>query len=130
MLRLIPVAGIGLVIALFDGVRLSPAPREQQVLAVIVLAMVFGAVTLYAELPFVTTVLRVAGNGLKLWLVAWLSGWMVVDLEVQGGWTLVLAALVITVVNWFERLLDPPPPRSPDWPSSHHHLPNYMSIPY
>lgn len=129
---LIPVAGIGLILALFDGVRLTPAPREQQILTVVVLAMLFSAITFEVSAPLVTTILRVIGNGLKLWLVAWLSSWLDLHLEVRTD-TLIWAALVLTVVNWFTRFTNPrqpPAPPRPDWPILDQPPPSHLSIPY
>lgn len=123
-LTLIPVAGVGLAVALLGGLHLQPATPGQQAMALIVLAALFSKVSLEFGAPFITTIARVAGNALKLWLVAWLSGWMEIALEISSFWTLILAALIITAVNWFKRLADAPirPPSDPimsDYPDFH-----------
>jgi putative membrane protein len=40
-------------------------------------------------------------NGFLLWLTAWLTHWWNWGLRVEDFWWGVLAALIITVINWF-----------------------------
>ena len=40
-------------------------------------------------------------NGLLLWITAWLTHWWNWGLRVEDFWWGVLAALIITVINWF-----------------------------
>jgi len=40
-------------------------------------------------------------NGLLLWITAWLTHWWNWGLRVEDFWWGIVAALVITVINWF-----------------------------
>lgn len=122
---LVPLAGIAAAVAVLPGVRLDPGPWTRQLLTLVVLTMLFCLVLTFVEVPYVTTALRVVGNGVKLWAVAWISGWMVLPLHINGFWSLVAAALVVTAVNWFRRFVTPPrlpppplPPSDPLWPNA------------
>jgi len=126
---LLPLGGLGLAVVVLGGVRLEPAPGARQVLTMAVLAALFVLVRFILMVPFVTTVARVVGNALKLWVVSWLSGWMDVTLQIEGFWTLALAALIVTAVNWPVWFADKPRQPMPDpfWadPFPHHHYPIY-----
>lgn len=127
----IPFGGIAVAVAVLGGVRLDPGPWPRQLLTLVVLTAVSLVVTLEVTVPYVTTLLRVVGNGLKLWLLALFSEPMALSLHIDGFWWLVFAALITTGANWFLRLARPPkPPPLPDpllhdpfWP--HHQMPLY-----
>jgi hypothetical protein len=61
---------------------------------------------------------RLATNGVKLWLLVWVSGWLVVPLEIRGWPTYALGAALVTVTTtpvwWYDRVRvsqsHPPPP--------------------
>lgn len=128
---LIPLGGIAAAVVVVGGVHLDPGTWTRQLLTVVVLTALFLLINMWVSIPSGTTLLRVAGNGVKLWLVALLSVWMDLSLRIDGFWSLVLAALVVTVGNWFLRLVRPPnPPPRPDpllhdpfWPSHHIYTP-------
>ncbi|MEU6713631.1 hypothetical protein ABZ897_19315 [Nonomuraea sp. NPDC046802] len=129
---LLPLGGITAAVAVVDGVDLDPASWTRQLLTLAVLTTLFLLVTLYVAAPFVTTLLRIAGNGLKLWSVAWLSTWMDPSLRIDGWWPFLLAAAIVTTATWFLRLTHPPspppPPPMPDpfWSDPfgpHYHFP-------
>jgi hypothetical protein len=103
-------------VAVVDGVDLDPGPWTRQLLTLVVLSSLFLLVSLYLSAPFVTTLLRVFGNGFKLWSVAWLSGWVDPSLRIDGFWPLVLAALIVTAATWLLRFADPPSPPPPPMP--------------
>jgi hypothetical protein len=113
---LVPLGGITAAVAVVDGVDLDPGPWTRQLLTLVVLSSLFLLVSLYLSAPFVTTLLRVVGNGFKLWSVAWLSGWVDPSLRIDGFWPLVLAALIVTAATWLLRFADPPSPPPPPMP--------------
>lgn len=91
-------------------VPFPPGEVLQEILTLLVIAAIFALVNM-----FVGTVLRVLAfpiyiltlglfslivNGFLLWLTAWLTHWWSWGLRVESFWWGVLAALVITVINW------------------------------
>ncbi|MDL9977846.1 phage holin family protein [Microbacterium sp. ASV49] len=91
-------------------VPFPPGELLQEILTLLVIAAIFALVNM-----FVGTVLRVLAfpiyiltlglfslivNGFLLWLTAWLTHWWSWGLRVESFWWGVLAALVITVINW------------------------------
>ncbi|MFC7622032.1 hypothetical protein [Microlunatus sp. GCM10028923] len=123
---LLPAVGIALAILIVPGFDLAPGPLFQQALAVLVLGRLSQLITLWLRVPFITLLLRVAGNAVKLWALTWLSGWSSVPLHVDGFWPLVLAALIVSVATWF--LQFPRPKEQPQtaeldpfWPYDPHH---------
>lgn len=98
---LLPVLGLALAVLIVPGFDLGPGPFVQQALAVLVFGRLSQVITLWVQVPFVTLLLRIAGNAAKLWALAWLSGWSILPLHVDGFWPLALAALIFSVATWF-----------------------------
>ncbi|GAB3757973.1 phage holin family protein [Microlunatus parietis] len=118
---LLPAVGIALAVLIVPGFDLAPGPWFRQALAVLVLGLLSQLITLWVQVPFVTVLLRVAGNAVKLWAVSWLSGWSNLPLHVDGFWPLVLAAMIFSVATWFLQFPRPkqqpqPPQLDPFWP--------------
>ncbi|CAL9350805.1 hypothetical protein SUDANB121_00473 [Nocardiopsis dassonvillei] len=95
-------AGAVPLVTLLDGVRLGEGPLWQQGLLVLALAALFnltvGSLRLSLPVPGAVSAILVASNALRLWLVAWLSTWMVLTLEIGGTGTFLLALAIITAV--------------------------------
>jgi len=87
-----------------------PGGVLQEVLTFLIVGAIFALVNL-----LIGTVLRVLAfpiyiitlgffslivNGFLLWLTAWLTHWWSWGLRVEDFWWGILAALVITVINW------------------------------
>jgi putative membrane protein len=87
-----------------------PGGVLQEVLTFLIVGAIFALVNL-----LIGTVLRVLTfpiyiitlgffslivNGFLLWLTAWLTHWWSWGLRVEDFWWGILAALVITVINW------------------------------
>lgn len=110
------LAGLWLAVAVLGDVRLESGPGELQVLAMVVFTALFALVDLQVTAPGLTMVAALAINGLKLWLLSWLSTWMDITLRISGFWTFVLAALMLTIAIWLARLgrSAQPQPQAPD----------------
>ena len=133
------VAALWLADVLLADVRIDaggyPVP-----LVLVVLAALFCYQDVELRAPFLTTALRLAVLGLKLWATSWMSTMLVFSLHIAGFWTFVLAAVVLLVAEWVARLvgvllLGPPQPRHDPFAamemhnrammSSMHHPPMY-----
>ena len=88
----------------------APGGTLQYVLTLLVIALIFGLVnaivgTIVKILAFPLYILTLGLislviNGFLLWLTGWLTHWWSWGLRVESFWWGVLAALVITVINW------------------------------
>jgi putative membrane protein len=91
-------------------VPFPPGGTLQEVLTYLIVAAIFAIVN-----TIIGTVLRVLAfplyiltlglfslivNGFLLWLTAWLTHWWTWGLRVEDFWWGILAALIITVINW------------------------------
>lgn len=96
--------------ALLDGIRLTDATTEDRVLTLVLVALVFGVVNAVVRplvtifsLPFILLTLGLfilVINALMLLLTGWISGQLGLGFAVEGFWTAVLGAVVVTLATW------------------------------
>ncbi len=102
---------------LLDGIRVTGATTEDQVLTLLVVAVVFGLVNAFVapvvkllSLPFIVLtlgLLLLVINGFMLLLTEWIATRLDLGFSVDGLWTAVLGAVVITVATWMLEIVLP-----------------------
>ena len=95
---------------LIEGIRVEGSTTEEQVITLVVVALIFGVVNAVVEpivkllsLPFIILTLGlflIVINAAMLLLTSWISGELGRRFEVEGFWTAVLGAVVITISTW------------------------------
>lgn len=95
---------------LIEGIRVEGRSTEEQAITLIVVALIFGVVNAVVEpivkllsLPFIILTLGlflIVINAGMLLLTSWISGELGRRFEVEGFWTAVLGAIVITISTW------------------------------
>lgn len=95
---------------LIEGIRVEGSSTEEQAITLIVVALIFGVVNAVVEpivkllsLPFILLTLGlflIVINAAMLLLTGWISGELGRRFEVEGFWTAVLGAIVITISTW------------------------------
>ncbi len=95
---------------LLDGIRLTDRSTEDQVVTLILVALIFGIVNAVIapvvkllSLPFIILtlgLLLIVINALMLLLTEWISRQFGLGFRVDGFWTAVLGAIVITIATW------------------------------
>lgn len=103
--------------ALLDGIRVTGDTTQDQVLTLILVALVFGVVNAIISpvvkllsLPFIILTLGLflfVINALMLLLTEWISNAFGLGFHVDGFWTAVLGAIVITIATWVLELVLP-----------------------
>lgn len=96
-------------------IAFPPGETLQFVLTLLLVAAIFAIVntvigTVIKILAFPLYILTLGLislviNGFLLWLTAWLTHWWSWGLRVEEFWWGVVAALIITVINWFFGIL-------------------------
>jgi len=91
-------------------IAFAPGETLQFVLTLLIVAVIFALVntivgTVIKVLAFPVYILTLGLislviNGFLLWLTAWLTQWWSWGLRVEDFWWGVLAALVISIINW------------------------------
>lgn len=91
-------------------VPFAPGGTLQYVLTLLIVGLIFGIVN-----AIIGTIIKIVAiplyiltlglisliiNGFLLWLTAWLTHWWSWGLRVDDFWWGVVAALIITVINW------------------------------
>jgi putative membrane protein len=102
---------------LLDGIRVSGATTTDQALTLVVVGLVFGVVNAVVapvakllSLPFIILTLGLfllVVNAAMLLLTGWISQQLGLDFHVDGFWTAVLGAIVVTVATWVLELVLP-----------------------
>jgi putative membrane protein len=103
--------------ALLDGIRVTGDTTQDQALTLILVALVFGVVNAIISpvvkllsLPFIILTLGLflfVINALMLLLTEWISNAFGLGFHVDGFWTAVLGAIVITIATWVLELVLP-----------------------
>ncbi|MFB7025472.1 MULTISPECIES: phage holin family protein [unclassified Streptomyces] len=101
---------LGVAIWLLQDITLTGESTGKKVLTLILVALVFGLVNFLVKpvvqlftLPlFVLTLglFTLVVNALMLLLTSWLADKLDLSFHVEGFWTAVLGALIISVVSW------------------------------
>ncbi len=102
---------------LLDGIRVTGASETERVVTLLLVAVIFGLVNAIVRpvvkllsLPFIILTLGLLVlviNALMLLLTSWLSEQLGLGFHVEGFWTAVLGAIVVTVATWILELLLP-----------------------
>jgi putative membrane protein len=100
-----------------DGIDVDASTTSGEVLTILAVAALFGVVNLFVKpivkllsLPLYILTLGLftfVVNALMLLLTSWVAGLLGVPFDVDGFWTAVLGALVISVVSWLLNVLLP-----------------------
>ncbi len=95
---------------LLDGIRLTSRSTQDQVLTLLLVAAIFGLVNAIVRpvvallsLPFIIVTLGLmifVINALMLLLTEWLAQAFSLGFRVDGFWTAVLGAIIITIATW------------------------------
>jgi putative membrane protein len=95
---------------LVDGIRLTSSTDEGQFVTLLVVGLIFGVVNAFVRpvvtllsLPFIILTLGLmifVINALMLMLTGWLAGVLGVAFVVDGFWSAVWGALIISIVTW------------------------------
>ncbi|MFJ8882225.1 phage holin family protein [Streptomyces sp. NPDC102402] len=101
---------LAVAIWLLSDITLTGDNTGRKVLALIVVALLFGVVNFVVKpvvklltLPlFILTLglITLVVNALMLMLTSWLAGLFDLNFHVDGFWTAVLGGLIISVVSW------------------------------
>jgi putative membrane protein len=95
---------------LVDGIRLTSSTEESQFVTLLVVGLIFGVVNAFVRpvvtllsLPFIILTLGLlifVINALMLMLTGWLAGQLGLAFAVDGFWSAVWGALIISIVTW------------------------------
>lgn len=95
---------------LIDGISVTGASTTEQTVTLIVVALIFGVINAFLapvlkllSLPFIIITLGLfvlVINAAMLLLTGWISGQLGLGFEVDGFFTAVLGAIVITIATW------------------------------
>jgi len=96
--------------ALIDGIELTASSTEDQVVTMVLVALVFGVINAFIapvikllSLPFIILtlgLLLLVINALMLMLTGWVAEQLDLGFRVDGFWSAVLGAIVITIATW------------------------------
>ena len=113
------VNAIALAVAswLVAGITLQGATTGRQILTLLIVAAIFGLVNAIVKpivkllsLPFIILTLGLLTfviNAFMLWLTSWITGKLDVQFHVDGFWSALLGALIITVVGMILNVILP-----------------------
>ena len=103
--------------ALLDGISLTGDTRQDQVVTLVLVALIFGVINAVVaqvvkllSLPFIILTLGLlifVINACMLLLTGWLAQVFGLEFEVDGFWTAVLGAIIITIATWVLELVLP-----------------------
>jgi putative membrane protein len=103
------VLALGAAIWLFDGITLTADNRSDRIVALVVVGVIFGAITSFVKpvvkllsLPFIILtlgLLLLVINALMLLLTSSVAHGVGLGFHVNGFWTAVWASIVISVVS-------------------------------
>ncbi|QDP94653.1 phage holin family protein [Microlunatus elymi] len=107
---LVNAAALALATWLLSGITLTGATDTDKVLMMLAVALIFGIVNAIVKplfklvtLPILLLTLGLfllVINALMLMLTSWLAGLFNLGWHVDGFWTAVLGALIVSVVSW------------------------------
>lgn len=107
---IVDALALALAVWLIDGIRLTADTTENQIITLVLVAVIFGLINAFVgpvvkllSLPFIIVTLGLfllVINALLLMLTSWISGLVGLGFEVDGFWTAVLGAIVVTIASW------------------------------
>ena len=96
--------------ALLDGIELTARSTEDQIITMVLVALVFGVINAVIapvvkllSLPFIILtlgLLLLVINALMLMLTGWVAERLDLGFRVEGFWTAVLGAIIVTIATW------------------------------
>ena len=102
---------------LIDGISIGPGTTSERALTLLAVALIFGLVNTIVRpiarlisLPLLILTLGLftfVVNALMLLLTAWIGDWFDLRFEVDGFWSALLGALVISVVTFVINVILP-----------------------
>ena len=108
---------------LFDGIEITGPSDRNRVITLVVVALLFGVVNefvrpivAFLSLPLYLLTLGLmffVVNALMLPLTSWIADLLDVGFHVDGFWTAVFGAIVISLVSWMVGQVLPEPDRRP-----------------
>lgn len=118
---LVNAAALGFATWLLTGIALTAPSTEGKVLAILVVALIFGVLNALVKpvLTLVTSplVLLTLGlfliviNACMLLLTSWVAGLVGLGWQVQGFWTAVFGSIIVSLVSFFLGAIVPDPRR-------------------
>ena len=107
---LVDAAALALATWLLAGISLTSSSTSSKVLVMLGVALIFGVVNAIVKplfklftLPILLLTLGIfllVINALMLMLTSWLAEQFGLGWEVEGFWTAVLGALIVSIVSW------------------------------
>ncbi len=95
---------------LFDGIRITGAEDSDRIITLLVVALLFGVVNVFVRpvvvflsLPLYLLTLGLmyfVVNALMLMLTSWVCDLFDVGFSVDGFWTAVGGAIVVSIISW------------------------------
>ena len=108
---------LAVAIWLLDGIRLTGDSTQDKVVTLVLVALIFGVVNAFIgpvvkllSLPFIILtlgLLLLVINGLLLLLTSWISKQVGLGFHVDGFWTAVLGAIIVTIAGWLLKTVLP-----------------------
>jgi putative membrane protein len=102
---------------LLAGIKLTDASRTDQVITLVLVALIFGVINAVVRpvvkllsLPFIILTLGLlifVINALMLLLTSWISGQVGLGFHVDGFWTAIFGGIIVMVATWIIELLLP-----------------------
>lgn len=102
---------------LLAGIKLTDASRTDQVITLVLVALIFGVINAVVRpvvkllsLPFIILTLGLlifVINALMLLLTSWISGQVGLGFHVAGFWTAIFGGIIVMVATWIIELLLP-----------------------
>ncbi len=102
---------------LFKGIRITGNTDRDQVITLLVIALIFGIVNefvrpivAFLSLPLYLLTLGLmffVVNALMLLLTSWIADQLDIGFHVRGFWTAVWGSIVISIVSWIIGLVAP-----------------------
>ena len=101
---------LAVAVALLDKITLTGSSTGKKIITLIVVALLFGLVNFLVKpivkvltFPlFILTLglITLVVNALMLMLTSWMASRLDVSFHVEGFWTAVVGALIISIVSW------------------------------
>jgi putative membrane protein len=102
---------------LLAGIKLTDASRTDQVITLVLVALIFGVINAVVRpvvkllsLPFIILTLGLlifVINALMLLLTSWISGQVGLGFHVDGFWTAIFGGIIVMVATWVIELVLP-----------------------
>jgi len=107
---LVNAVALGVAAWLLAGITLTGSSTTARIVTLLIVAAIFGVVNAFVRplakllsLPFIVLTLGLlifVINALMLLLTSWISDGLDLAFHVDGFWTALVGALIITVVSW------------------------------